>query len=534
MIFGKRIFTSLIVIFLLITLFNISSGSSVNQASYIVDEPDFDGYIIQFNEEPVLRFKNRFVEKVSDVFLTEWVQKYKDGLLSLHKRAKDEITDLLGGSDSAKDFFSTEFFDLFNGICIKNVQDDVVNEIINLPYVKDVVPNYKIHINLDKSVPLVSAKEIWSYHDKNGKSLTGNGVKIAIIDSGVNYNHPDLKDNYVGGFDFVNEDNAPMDDHGHGTHCAGIALGSGKSSDYKYVGVAPMASLFAYKVIKNDGEGSASLFVSAMEEAVNRGVDIISLSLGNNDELAHPDSFLSLAADTAVDAGVVVVAAAGNNGEDGPISSPGCARKVICVGASDDYDNVADFSSRGPVNLGGGDYLIKPDIVAPGVNIISANKFGDYTSRTGTSMATPHVAGAVALILQENPDLTPGEVKTILKENVVDLGVDENISGSGRINVSASIKIDDEIIIKSPYRVTEGKNFEVSIRDNNDNPVKGIIFLWSPSHFPRLKYGASVSFNAPIILSPFKSSLKSKIFIFDFKKHLSKNVEIIVTNKLNF
>ena len=124
--------------------------------------------------------------------------------------------------------------------------------------------------------------------------------------------------------------------------------------------------------------------------------------------------------------------------------------------------------------------------------------------------------------------------KTISKEYAIDLGTDENESGSGRINISASIKIDDEIIIKSPYRVTEGTNFEVSIKDNNDNPIKAFIFIWNPLHIPRLKYGASVSFNAPIILSPFKSSLKSKIFIFDFKKHLFKNVEIIVTNKLNF
>ncbi|MCK4366143.1 MAG: S8 family serine peptidase, partial [Thermoplasmatales archaeon] len=270
--------------------------------------------------------------------------------------------------------------------------------------------------------------------------------------------------------------------------------------------------------------------LAALEQAVGDDVDIISLSLGDNSSSANPDDILSQAADTAVDAGVIVVAAAGNDGEDGPINSPGCARKVICVGASNG-DGIASFSSRGPVEWGDGNYLEKPDLVAPGVGIVGANKNTGYISRSGTSMATPHVAGAVALMLQVNSDLTPNEVKSILMENATDLGFDNNTQGQGRINVSASVEINNEIIIKSPYRVTEENDYSISIADNEGNPIKAVILVWTPMHLPRLKYGSSVSVKAPTIINPFTSSIESKIHIFNFKQQLRKKVTILVTSK---
>ena len=528
MIVYKRICSVLLVIFLFSTLFNVSTGISLNKLSFKVDNSEFNGYIVQFYEEPIIKYKNRFASKISDFFLSEKIQNYKNKLLSIHKIAKEEITKLIGIDDNK--FFFTEFFNLLNGICIKNISRNFINKIKNLSYVKDVIPNYKVHINTDKSVPLIGADEIWTYHAEDGKSLTGNGIKIAIMDTGVNYNHPDLKENYIGGFDFVNNDEDPMDDNGHGTHCAGIALGSGKFSGYKNVGVAPMASLYAYKVISSNGTGEVSFLINAFEMAINDGIDVISLSLGNDNKLANPDSVLSEAADNAVEAGIVVVAAAGNNGQKGPISSPGCARNVICVGATDIYDNIAPFSSQGPVNLSNGSYLIKPDVVAPGVKIKSCDLYNGYSILSGTSMSTPHVAGAVALILQNNPDLTPIDVKRILKENAVDLGVDKNISGDGRINISASIKIDDRIIIKSPYQVLEGNIFNVIVKDNNNNPINVNFFMWTYPHFPRFKSGDTVEFKAPIIFRSYKSNVKSKILIFNFKMKIFKNIEITVIN----
>ncbi|KYK25135.1 hypothetical protein AYK24_05375 [Thermoplasmatales archaeon SG8-52-4] len=530
MISNKRIFTILIVIFLFITLYNNCYGLPTNNLSLSINNSDFNGYIVQFIEEPIVKYKNRFSLRISDFFLNEKIQNYKEKLLSIHKKAKEEILNILGIKDNNK-FFFTEFFNIINGICIKSIDTRIIDKIKNLSYVKDVIPNFKVSISIDKSVPLIGADEIWTYHTKNGKSLTGNGVKIAIIDTGVNYNHPDLKDNYVGGFDFVNNDNDPMDDHGHGTHCAGIALGNGRSSEYKNIGVAPMASLYAYKVIRNNGTGEVSHLINAFEMAIDDEIDIISLSLGNNGKYANPDSVLSEAADNAVDAGIVIVAAAGNNGEAGPISSPGCARKVICVGATDFYDNIASFSSRGPVNLSNGSYLIKPDIVAPGVQINSCDLYNGYSIFSGTSMSTPHVAGAVALILQNNPDLAPEEVMVLLKENAVDLGIDKNISGSGRINISASIKIDSEIIIKSPFQVLEGSKFNVIVKNNSNISIKAFFFMLTPSQFPKFKYGDTVEFTAPNIFSSYKSFIKSKIIILNLKKHIFKNIEIIITNK---
>ncbi len=543
---NRRVFTILIIVFLLTTLFNISSVALSNQTSNPVDktsvdnEPDFEGYIIQFKEEPVLKFKQRIKEKIktffshitekaADVLLNQNVQNYKDKLLSIHRKAKEDVLKLMGGDLASEKVCSREFTDLFNGIKIKDTSVEIVEKIRDLPYVKKVTPDYKISISLDGSIPRIGADEIWNYHDTAGKSITGEGISIAVIDTGVDYNHLDLKDNYVKGYDFVNNDNDPKDDHGHGTHCAGIALGSGRSSDYNYVGVAPEADLYAYKVLDETGSGVGSWLIAAMEQAIQDDVDIISLSLGDSDDSANPDDDLSEAADNAVNEGVVVIVAAGNNGTAGPISSPGCARNVTCVGASDYNDQVAYFSSRGPVEWDG-KTLMKPDIVAPGVEIKSTRKGGGYTIKSGTSMATPHVAGAAALMLQVNPDLTPEEVKTALKENAVDLGYEENAQGSGRINVSASIEIDQEIIIKSPYRVTEGKNFSVSIRDSNNNSIEAIIFVINPLHLPRLKYGASVSFKAPAIINPLKPSLNSRIFVINFKKQFTREIELIVTN----
>jgi len=536
MIASKRLFATLFIVFLLIISLNFSSiALSINVTNIIDEELDFDGYIVQFNDEPLIKFKTRFIEKIkclltditekaAGILLNDNVQEHQNKILSIHKKAKEDIADI------AENFrLSGEFFNLFNGICIKNVQNGDIEEIKNLPYVKNIIPNSIISVNLDESVSLTEADEIWNYHDIDGKSLTGEGIKIAIADTGINYNHPDLEDRYLGGYDYVNSDNDPMDDHGHGTHCASIALGSGKHSNYKYVGVAPMANYYSYKVIGSNGKGSSAWLLAAFEQAVVDDVDIISLSLGDDSSSANPDDVLSQAADIAVDAGIIVVAAAGNDGEDGPINSPGCARKVICVGASNG-DGIASFSSRGPVEWGDGNYLEKPDLVAPGVGIVGDKKKTGYISRSGTSMATPHVAGAAALILQEDPDLTPSEIKSILMENATDLGFDNNTQGSGRINVADSIEIDQDVIIKSPYRVTEKNNYTVSITDNSGSPIKAIIIVWTPMHMPRLKYAASVSIKAPTIINPFTSSIESKIHIFNFKQQLREKVTILVTN----
>ena len=240
----------------------------------------------------------------------------------------------------------------------------------------------------------------------------------------------------IGGYDFSNDDADPMDDHGHGTHVAATAAGNGSLK-----GVAPDAKILAYKVLNAYGSGSMSDVIAGIERAVNDSADIISLSLGSS---GNPDDPTSVAVDNAVDAGVVVVVAAGNSGPYAQtIMSPGTARNAITVGATDDSDIIADFSSRGPV-VWGNSSIIKPDVVAPGVEICAA-QYGsawsdslcidnEHVSISGTSMATPHVAGLSALMLQAYPGWSPADVKSAIMGSAIDLGYDMATQGAGRVD----------------------------------------------------------------------------------------------------
>ena len=435
------------IVFLLSTLY---SPQSVDAFVYISQDykssSNYGGYIIKFNEEPLSIFENRLrgemknlfphlTEKLFNVVLAQRVLDYKNKILSIHRDAKEDILRLVGGN--SEDIFSKEFSVLFNGITIKKVPEIILEKIGDLSNVESIVPDYKITVALNDSIPMINVDDVWNLHDWYGENITGSGVTIAIIDTGVDYNHPDLKDNFIGGYDFVNDDNDPIDDNGHGTHCAGIAVGTGVSSNFEFVGVANGADFYAYKVMDDEGNGYASWFLEGMERAIDPNedgdfsdcVDIISISAG--DSSGHPDDALSMAANNAVDFGIVVVAAAGNDGPSGDtISSPGCAQKVICVGATDKNDEIAVFSSRGAGSAG----VIKPDVVAPGVDITSTWLGGGYKSLSGTSMACPHTTGTVALLLQMHPDWTPDEIRMALRSTAVDLGYNITTQGYGRID----------------------------------------------------------------------------------------------------
>jgi subtilisin family serine protease len=215
-------------------------------------------------------------------------------------------------------------------------------------------------------------------------------------------------------------------------------------------GVAPDAILYAYKVLDYSGSGTFSQVISGIERAVDPNndkdfsdrVDIMSLSLGGGGD---PDDPVSTAIDNSVEAGVVAVVAAGNSGPwSGSIGSPGCARNSLTVGAVDKYDVIADFSSRGPVVWSNGS-LIKPDVLAPGVDICSAQYdhawedkkcyYYNHVAISGTSMATPHVSGAVALLRQALTNLTAKQIKTLIEVTSTDLGYDPNTEGHGKINL---------------------------------------------------------------------------------------------------
>ncbi|PGS53986.1 S8 family serine peptidase [Bacillus sp. AFS041924] len=231
---------------------------------------------------------------------------------------------------------SNEFTITFNGISLQ-VPNNKLDELRSLPGVKAVYPDKEVRANLTKSVPLIGATDVWNKKDKNNQDATGKGVTVAVIDTGVDYTHPDLGGAFgtghkiVGGYDFVNKDNDPMDDQGHGTHVAGIIGANGN-----LMGVAPDVSITAYKVLDNNGEGSTSDVIAGIEASISPDnpypADVINMSLGAAGDENDP---LSKAAQNAVDAGVVVVAAAGNNGPGyGTINSPAIAKGVLAVGAS--------------------------------------------------------------------------------------------------------------------------------------------------------------------------------------------------------
>jgi hypothetical protein len=347
---------------------------------------------------------------------------------SEHQKLRNDISAIESKlAPQTKAEISREFKTVFNGMALKATRG-VISQIENLPYVERVYPDVEVKALLNESVPLIRANLVW-----DSLGAQGDGVKIGIIDTGIDYFHPDLTTNYIsGGYDFVNDDNDPMDDNGHGTHCAGIAAANGILK-----GVAPHAKLMAFKVLTSDGWGYSDWIIAGIEKAVDPdgnpatddGVNIISMSLGG---AGDPDDPMSQAIDNAVEAGVICAVAAGNSGGYSTIGSPGCAREAITVGASDKNDYMAYFSSKGPSNK---IYAIKPNITAPGVDINSCLLGGGYIQHSGTSMATPHVAGAAALIKQLHPDFSPEMIKSALMEGAKDLGEDCFTQGSGRIDV---------------------------------------------------------------------------------------------------
>ncbi|MBK8051571.1 MAG: S8 family serine peptidase [Anaerolineales bacterium] len=331
------------------------------------------------------------------------------------------------------------FVYLLNGVAV-STKAGALPTLRTLPGVTGVYPDYQVKANLKDSVPLIGAPTVWQIQDVHGQPVTGDGIDVAIIDTGIDYTHPDLGGCFGpscrvrGGYDFYNSDNDPIDDDSHGTHVAGIVAASGAIT-----GVAPSAQLWAFKVLSANGSGYASDVIAGVERAADLDgnpltidpADVANLSLGGS---GNPDDPMSQAVDAAVNAGVTMVIAAGNSGPyAGTIGSPGTARNAITVAASDKQDKIAYFSSRGPIS--GYESVIKPEITAPGVDITSTVPAASYDAFSGTSMATPHVAGAAALLKQLHPDWSPLRIKSILMNTAKDLGETIFTQGSGRLQI---------------------------------------------------------------------------------------------------
>ncbi|MEK1828916.1 S8 family peptidase [Priestia megaterium] len=285
------------------------------------------------------------------------------------------------------------------------------------------VQSISSHQLVDWGVNIVQAPQIWS-------ETQGEGIKVAILDTGIDPNHPDLVPNIKNAINFTTTNTSDfIDRQGHGSHCAGIIAAC--DNDFGVVGVAPKAELYIAKVLGDNGSGSIQAIVDGVNWAIEQGVDIISMSLGCSEDpgYAFHDAFRR-----AHEAGIVIVAASGN--ENTHVGWPAVYEETIAVGAMDQAFNRAAFSNFGN----------ELDIIAPGVDIISTYKNGSYARLSGTSMATPIVSGVVALVeayhRNHGVKLTPDQIMQLIHDHSVDLGdkgQDESF-GNGLINVFKLIK----------------------------------------------------------------------------------------------
>lgn len=283
------------------------------------------------------------------------------------------------------------------------------------------------------------------------KGHLGKGVTVAVLDSGA-YAHPDYKERIVGFQDFLGGRIGCYDDYGHGTHVTGILGGSGKLSGGKYRGIAPECLLLPVKVLDQRGNGNRRDVIRGLDWVLKNkkryGIQVVNISVGTLQE-GIEDELLVKAVEAVWDAGITVVAAAGNMGpKAGTVTSPGSSRKVITVGSFDDETEAevlrgihAGYSGRGPT----GSCIIKPEILAPGSGIVSCNSRFRYTKKaytvkSGTSMATPVVSGAAALLLERHPDMSNLEIKIRMKNCADDLGRPKNQQGWGKINLERLLR----------------------------------------------------------------------------------------------
>lgn len=267
------------------------------------------------------------------------------------------------------------------------------------------------------------------------KILTGRGVHVAVLDTGI-HPHVDFEGRILNFADFVHYKSYPYDENGHGTHVCGILAGSGRGCQYRYRGCAPECGLIVAKVLDEYGNGKKEVILRAFQwllrEYRHLGVRIVNISVGTTCSSPREQKSLLEGVDALWDAGLVVVAAAGNQGPTpGSVTAPGSSKKIITVGSSDMLMAQRDASGRGPT----GECVCKPDVVAPGYQVMSCIPYYGgkpaYGKKSGTSMSTPYVSGSIAQMLQKDPQLTNVEIKMLLRDSAKDMGYPHNVQGWG-------------------------------------------------------------------------------------------------------
>ncbi len=404
--------------------------------------------IIEFIDEPMFlaRMKSSGLHKTVSpaIYLSRFSQFAADAnaiLQSFHSTPTDEIT------------IRHQYYKTFFGVSM-SVHNWMLPMIHHLPYVKAVHFDKEVQASIEPAIELIGANKVWETFGTQGE-----GIRVGIIDSGIDYRHQALGGGFgpgfkvAGGYDFVNNDGDPMDDNGHGTHVAGIVAADADS----FKGVAPKATLYAYKALDAAGRGLDSDIIEAIERTVDPDqngddadrLDVVNASLGSDE--GSPTDPSSIAVNNAIQLGVVFCVAAGNSGGRTPtqgkennyffdgsatIGSPGTAELAITVGASDLSDKLAHFSSRGPNRTS---FSIKPEVLAPGVDINSTYLASGFKVLSGTSMATPMVTGVVALIKSVHPSWNPAMIKSAIVNKAKDINLSAYLQGGGRVQAVNSV-----------------------------------------------------------------------------------------------
>jgi len=452
----------------------------------VVPKLEPKGYIIQYKEEPLIKKYNEysaseFSEYQSNLNLRRANYKRDIGnkliaMNPIQRNYAGSATAPLVAEREVDVRLMNEFQNSIVGIVL-DINEEEAAEIAKLPFVKSVEKTKIVRPLLYQAVPLVGAVDLWEINDAAGNPITGQGMSIAVLDTGVDYLHEDLGGclgagcKVIAGWDFHYNDPDPMDGHGHGTHCAATAGGSGDHDGDGTVeageglhGVAPNAIIYAYRVLGPNG-GYDFNIIDAIERSMDPNqdgnpsdhVDVITMSIGGRG--SNPHDSMSNSVNSAMDADIVVLVAAGNSGPSGEnecnqyadkstfsTCSPGIAQKIITVGSSTNPgDSMSGFSSRGPVYDQIEDiYFPKPDILAPGQSLCAAKWSGSssstcydtkHRSMMGTSMATPMAAGAAALIRQAHPGWSSQDVKSAMMQSGLDIGASIHAQGGGRIQL---------------------------------------------------------------------------------------------------
>jgi len=332
--------------------------------------------------------------------------------------------------------------------------------------------NGRVEPTLEESVPQVGAPEAWA------AGFTGTGAKVAVLDTGYDPKHPDLANAVIAEQDFTGE--GINDVVGHGTHVASTVAGTGAASNGLRKGVAPGARLLVGKVLGQYG-GTDAEVIAGMQWAVDQGADVVNMSLGTYAPTDGTDLLSQTLNELSDSSGALFVVSAGNSGQRETVTAPGAADRALTVGSVTKSDELSGFSSQGP-RLG--DYGLKPEIAAPGSDIIAARAAGTipdasvdeyYSKLSGTSMASPHVAGAAAILAGQHPDWTATQLKGALVGSAKRLpGIDTLAQGAGRLDVARAVRQQvraEGLLGFGELPAGEAASLKVSYVNDGDSPV---------------------------------------------------------------